>query len=76
MKRFLIVLLMSGCTTVGPDYDRPAVELPAQYPSTASTAQELLPPEWWKLFADPTLDELVAASRMSNVDVRLAAARG
>jgi multidrug efflux system outer membrane protein len=66
--------VLAGCTTVGPDYERPAIELPAQYPA-ASTAEEPLPPEWWKLYADPTLDELVAASRKSNVDVRLAAAR-
>jgi multidrug efflux system outer membrane protein len=70
----LLVGLLAGCTTVGPDYERPAVELPAQYPS-ASTAEAPLPPEWWKLYADATLDELVAASRKSNVDVRLAAAR-
>ena len=74
MKRLLLLLLISGCSTVGPDYERPAVELPAQYP-TASTAEEALPPEWWKLYADATLDEVVAASRKSNVDVRLAAAR-
>jgi multidrug efflux system outer membrane protein len=31
--------------------------------------------EWWKLYSDATLDELVAAARKSNVDMRLAAAR-
>jgi multidrug efflux system outer membrane protein len=75
MKRLFLVLLASGCTTVGPDYKRPAVELPAEYPAPAPEAAAPVAPDWWKLYGDATLDELVATSRKSNVDVRLAAAR-
>ena len=41
-------------------------------------AQEQAPSvssEWWALYGDATLNELVAAARKSNVDLRLAAAR-
>jgi multidrug efflux system outer membrane protein len=75
MKRLFLVLLASGCTTVGPDYKRPAVELPAEYPAPAPQAAAPVAPDWWKLYGDATLDELIAISRKSNVDVRFAAAR-
>ena len=75
MKRLFLLLLVAGCTTVGPDYKRPAVELPPQYPGAASEDGVAVSPEWWKLYNDATLDELVATARKSNVDVRLAVAR-
>src|SRR5678815_3457742 len=72
---FLFALL-GGCTTVGPDYERPAMELPKQYP-VAGGASEAAPvaEEWWKLYSDATLDDLVGAARTSNADMRLAIAR-
>jgi len=75
MKRCLLVLLLAGCTTVGPDYKRPATELPAQYPVSSSASDSSVPADWWKTYNDATLDELIATSRQNNVDVRLAAAR-
>ena len=75
MKRALLVLLLAGCTTVGPDYRRAQIDLPAQYPSPPSKDEAAVPAEWWKLYADPTLDALVASARERNADIRLAAAR-
>jgi outer membrane protein, multidrug efflux system len=69
------VVILAGCTTVGPDYERPAVELPAQYPVATSDAGASILPQWWTLYQDRTLDELVASARNSNADVRLAVAR-
>jgi multidrug efflux system outer membrane protein len=34
-----------------------------------------LPDDWWQLFNDPALNELVASARANNADIRLAAAR-
>jgi outer membrane protein TolC len=62
---------LAGCTTVGPDYERPAVELPAQYPVAPADAQVSVHPEWWTLFQDRTLDELVSAARKSNATCAL-----
>jgi multidrug efflux system outer membrane protein len=75
MRRFLLLLLIAGCTTVGPDYRRPAIDLPAQYPAETSPSDTSIPAEWWQLYRDPTLDELVASAVQSNADIRLAAAR-
>lgn len=74
MKRLLVLALLAGCTTVGPDYERPPVELPADYPAPAA-AGEAVPADWWKLYLDPTLDALVEATRKNNANIRLAAAR-
>jgi multidrug efflux system outer membrane protein len=77
MKRLLFVALLAGCTTLGPDYERPGMALPAAYPDPgAAPAQaEPLAPRWWQAFGDARLDELVAAARAANSDLRLAAAR-
>ena len=75
MKRILLILFTAGCTTVGPDYKRPEIELPAQYPSPSVKNETVVPVEWWKLYSDSTLDELVASAREKNADIRLAAAR-
>jgi multidrug efflux system outer membrane protein len=65
----------AACTTVGPDYERPKVELPAQYPVAPVQESAPLAADWWKLYGDATLDSLVESARQNNVDVRLAVAR-
>src|SRR5258705_10718823 len=76
----LCVLLLAGCMTVGPDYKRPDVALPGKFeapgPQAAENQEALkLARDWWTLYADPTLDEIVAATRANNADIRFAAAR-
>ena len=66
-------LLLAGCA-VGPDYERPAMELPAAYPEQDVGAAALRS-DWWTLYDDPILDELVAAVLERNADIRLAVAR-
>lgn len=79
MKRPLIsalALALGGCAMVGPDYQRPALELPAIYADEAATgAGMVVPAQWWSLYADTTLDGLIADGMKRNADVRLAAAR-
>ena len=61
---------------VGPDYVRPVVEQPAAFKSEPATANA--PPiamEWWRLYSDPALDELIAGANSSNQNVRHAVAR-
>ena len=74
MKRLVLLALLAGCTTVGPDYQRPEVDLPAKFPGEIS-GEAPVPADWWKLYRDPFLDELVASARSRNADIRLAAAR-
>jgi len=80
MKNWLLFpLILAGCTTVGPDYKRPdVVPLPKEYtePAPAQTsAGATVPADWWSLYQDATLNDLVASARKGNADVRLAIAR-
>jgi multidrug efflux system outer membrane protein len=67
-------LVLAGCT-VGPDYQRPAMPLPAQYAEASAGEAAKIAPNWWTLYQDTTLDELIAAGQKSNSDLRLAVAR-
>ena len=69
-------LALAGCIKVGPDYTRPeVVALPAGYPTPATPGEPVVPADWWTLYGDATLNDLVASARKANADVRLAAAR-
>ncbi|HYR34168.1 MAG TPA: efflux transporter outer membrane subunit [Burkholderiales bacterium] len=73
--RLLPLLALAGCFTVGPDYQRPAIELPVQYPEASPAEGAALAPDWWRLYSDATLDDLIASGYGTNADMRLAAAR-
>jgi NodT family efflux transporter outer membrane factor (OMF) lipoprotein len=80
------VVFLSACT-MGPDFQRPALQTPAQWPdapaatATATDAVRSVPvpepvdPLWWNSFGDPLLTELVARAMDSNLDLKVAAAR-
>jgi len=77
-RRLVGPLLLAGCS-VGPDYRRPDIPLPSDYPeppgSSAAPAPASLPASWWTLYNDALLNDLVASGQKSNADVRLAFAR-
>jgi multidrug efflux system outer membrane protein len=69
--------LLAGCTA-GPDYRRPVLDLPASFPEDSAVpaaATPLPPSDWWRLYQDPLLDELVAATLSGNADLAQALAR-
>lgn len=69
-------LLATGCAPVGPDYARPDVGLPQNYPaSPAGAAGVAVKADWWTLYGDAKLNELVASALEKNSDIRLAVAR-
>jgi outer membrane protein, multidrug efflux system len=70
------VSLCMGCT-VGPDYVKPEVATPAAWhpepPWTAANPQDgLLKGQWWKMFGDPTLDQLEQQSADANPTLKSA----
>ena len=69
------LLLLSACTPIGPNYQRPAFDLPSDYPETSSAQASSIGADWWKLFGDPLLDDLIAGARARNADIRLATAQ-
>lgn len=76
----LLALILAGCA-VGPDYRRPALELPQQWrgaeaTSAASTrSADSAGDRWWSLYADPQLDRLVDEALAHNADAAVATAR-
>ncbi|MBK7470063.1 MAG: TolC family protein [Betaproteobacteria bacterium] len=75
MALLIAALVSAGCA-VGPAYQRPAADLPAAYQDDmGAAAGAAIGAEWWKLYNDPRLNELVAATLARNVDIRLAVAQ-
>jgi len=70
----LAILLLSSCT-VGPDYVRPQLEIPATWEEkSAGTAPADLG-SWWDALGDTELDELVQRGVAGNLDLRQAVGR-
>jgi outer membrane protein, multidrug efflux system len=70
--------LMTGCL-MGPKYQRPAVNVPQEYrapaPQPAAQASSLGNEQWWQVYQDPVLTQLIHTAIAQNYDVRIAAAR-
>ena len=75
MRALFLMALLAGCTTVGPDYQRPEMPLPGEFAAGSSEAGPPLASDWWTLYSDATLNELVATARANNADMRIAAAQ-
>lgn len=69
----IILACLAGCM-LGPDYRRPAVELPESYRFAEKDARDLAATEWWREFRDPVLDGLIAEALTNNKNVQIAAA--
>ncbi len=69
---------MAGCT-VGPNYQRPAVQIPQNFrapdPLPAPQATSLADLKWWEVFRDEKLQELIRTALTANYDLRDAVAR-
>ena len=60
-----LVLALSASCTMGPDYERPPVTVPANW-KEASPNDQSLRGDWWELFRDPTLSGLVRKALDAN----------
>jgi len=67
-------LLLSGCSAVGPDYQRPNIEAPRQWTEPAGLTGSQTD-SWWKTFNDPVLNKLIGDAITSNLDLKRALAR-
>jgi len=78
-KAILLALVLAGCA-VGPDYKKPEVESPEKYKEAgewlvANQSDAVPKGEWWKVFRDPVLDELMGRVQVDNQNLRAAEAR-
>ncbi|HWY59070.1 MAG TPA: efflux transporter outer membrane subunit [Terriglobales bacterium] len=73
-----VLVLEAGCM-MGPKYKRPTVDVPQDYrtpePRQAAQASSLGNEQWWQVYQDPVLTQLIHTAIAENYDVRIAAAR-
>ena len=80
---------LAGCK-VGPNYQRPPLDVPGQYRGVApdataqqqptaaqqqQAAEDFAQMKWWTVFQDETLQALIKESLANNYDIRIAATR-
>lgn len=75
-----LALVCAACASIGPDYARPAVDLPAAWKADpgwqpARPADAAPKAAWWQVFGDPQLDELEARCLEGNPSLQAALAR-
>ena len=74
----MMTLLISGCTMVGPDYVKPEPPEPEQWlesndPKIKSKEADFS--DWWTVFKDPVLNDLVQAAYQQNLPLQVAGLR-
>jgi multidrug efflux system outer membrane protein len=71
-----MVVVLAGCA-VGPDYHEPKMESDAAFVGESLITANAQPVDrqWWKLFGDPLLDDLVAEALVANYSLAAAEAR-
>ena len=70
-----VVVLLGGCN-LGPDYQRPEVEMPVEFRATPATEAAAWPSEdWWRGFKSHELNSLIEQARVQNFDIAAAIAR-
>jgi multidrug efflux system outer membrane protein len=68
-------LVLIGCT-VGPKYQRPVLQPPANFYTEEQARQNSVADlAWWDLFKDPVLQDLIREALRNNYDLQLAVAQ-
>src|SRR5579863_4262445 len=80
MKRALLILaVFSTACTVGPNYHRPAIQVPETFrapePLSPDQAASLADLKWFEVFQDEKLQDLIRTALAQNFDLRDAVTR-
>jgi len=73
-----LLAVLTGCTTVGPDYHAPTLDVPTHWieaDAALSDGDHDGLRTWWRAFQDPLLDRLVDQTLAHNLDLAIALAR-
>ncbi|MFO1406841.1 MAG: efflux transporter outer membrane subunit [Steroidobacteraceae bacterium] len=73
------ILVVTACASLaaclGEPYQRPAMQVPAEFRVSVAATPQADDRQWWQGFGDPALDALVGEALRNNEDLRIAAAR-
>lgn len=70
----VLIYTLSSCS-VGPDFQKPEVETPAQYKYDSLMVDSVAVLKWWDLFNDPVLDTLIVTALRENKNLLIAISR-
>jgi NodT family efflux transporter outer membrane factor (OMF) lipoprotein len=74
----LAIFFVVGCTRLGPDFEKPealVAEDWAEVDQEKISRQPADHPEWWMVFNDPVLNQLIETARSQNLTLRSAGLR-
>jgi NodT family efflux transporter outer membrane factor (OMF) lipoprotein len=74
----LLTMLLTGCTTLGPDFVKPTAPVEEKWIETKDPqikAESADHSAWWKVFNDPVLDNLIEIASEQNLSLRVAGLR-
>ena len=69
-----LLVALGGCA-VGPDYERPELDVPETYLQPVEQGESFANTPWWELFRDEQLQALIRIALEENQDLGIAAAR-
>ena len=76
-RRVLLVVFaafMSACT-LGPDYERPETVMPESFEQATDEGPSIANLDWWELFGDDQLNQLIRIALDQNKDMAIAISR-
>jgi len=77
IRKFCVAAAALGLAAcaVGPDYKRPALDVPAKFRGSPESAQgaAFADLQWWAVLEDPVLQNLIRDALANNYDLRIAA---
>ncbi len=69
----LVFVLLAGCVKVGPDFKSPDIAMPEKWQNGEKNNMKYIDfREWWKLFNDPTLNQLIDMAYRQNLNLQIA----
>lgn len=74
----LLACLVAGCTKVGPNFSPPSAVVSNQWLQTEDSRVSERKPnykDWWNVFNDPVLNNLIQIASQQNLDLRMAGIR-
>ena len=73
---WVLLWSLNGCSLIGPDFRRPEIAMRENW--LAQNKKDLKRGdyrEWWKVFSDPVLNDLIAKAYQQNLNLQAAAVR-
>ena len=78
LRHLTLLVLLAGCSAVGPEYERPEVSLNPEWLDAELEQFETTPAEllnWWETLNDPVLNDLISTAIVQNNSIRIAGLR-